>query len=146
MKIKLTPSEIYWAACVGVMRQTQNIQNKKRQMYGVDAATKDWQVHIEGALGEMALAKHLGIYWSGKGEMKEPDVGVVDVRTTPLNDGRLILHPNDDDERKFWLLTGYNGVYDVRGWIYGVDGKQKKFWSDPAGNRPAYFVKQKYLN
>ena len=144
--VTLSPAEIYWAACAGCMRHAQNLKNAKQPRHGIDAATADWQAHIEGALGEMALAKHLRIYWPGKGELTDPDVGPLEVRTTPYEHGKLILHPSDGDDSIFWLLTGFNGTYNVRGWISGRDGKRDIYWSDPVGGRPAFFVPQDALS
>jgi hypothetical protein len=143
--VQLTPYETYWAACAGVARQVENLKNGKQPMYGVNQRM-DWQVHVEGALGEMALAKHLGLYWSGKGQLTDPDVGAVDVRTTAHESGRLILHDADEDDRRYYLLTGYNGCYNVRGWIMGRDGKVSDYLDDPIGGRQAYFIPQSSLS
>jgi len=143
-EIKLTPAEMLIAAQVGIQRQVQNLKNGAKPAYGA-GRDNDWQLNIEGALGEMALAKFLGVYWDGKGEMRDPDVGNVDVRTTPKPNNRLILHTADPDDRRFYLLTGYNGEYIVRGSIMGWEGKHDKYWTDPGTGRPAYFVPQQAL-
>lgn len=146
MKITLTASEVMQAANVGMMRQVQNTLNKAKPAYGA-GSNNDWQLNIEGALGECALAKFLGVYWVGTGKMRAPDVGDFDVRTTTDQNNRLILHPDDPDDRIFWLLIGKNGYYDVRGWIRAADGKRDEFWADPTGQkRHAFFVPQSALN
>lgn len=139
--IKLTGAEMQMAALVGTQRQLESLKLGHKHMYG--AKNEDsWQMNIEGALGECALAKHLGVYWS-KGAVGAPDVGEVDVRTTTHQDGRLILHDRDHDNRKYYLLTGINGEYVIRGWMWGKDGKNAKYKQDPQGtNRWAYFVPQ----
>jgi hypothetical protein len=97
---------------------------------------------IEGAMGECALAKHLGIFWS-KGLPGATDVGPHDVSQTPLAHGKLIVHPTDDDSRRFYLVTGLLGKYAIHGYMYGSQAKNPKYWADPQGtNRPAYFVPQ----
>lgn len=103
-------------------------------------------MHIEGAIGEYVLAKHLNVHWSGKGKLRAPDVGEVDVRTTSMINGDLILHPGDPDDRVFWLVCGGNARYFVRGWILAVEGKNQDYWRDPYGGRPAYFVPSAILN
>ena len=145
MIVELTPWEMLLAAQAGVMRQVENKKLGRRPAYGAGSA-QDWQLNIEGALGEYALAKHLGLYWSGKGKLRAADVGDVDVRTRSKPHYELILHDDDPDDRIFWLLTGVYGRYEVRGWIQGRDGKRPEYWSDPAGGRPAYFVPQSALN
>jgi len=143
-EIRLTLSEMQIAAHVGIQRQLQNLKNNARPAYGA-GSSNDWQLHVEGALGEMALAKHLGIYWDGKGQMRAPDVGNVDVRTSVRDSARLIIHESDPDDRFFFLLIGGNGRYRCVGGMYGRDGKRNEFWTDPAGGRPAYFVPQNKL-
>jgi len=144
--IQLTPSEIMQAATIGVMRSAVSIQKGYKHNYG--AHDKDtWQISIEGALGECALAKHLDIYWRGMGIVRGADVGDQDVRTAWRDNSHLIIHPDDPDNRKFWLLTGLNGKYTVRGWIWAKDAKKQEYWKDMQGtNRPAYFVPQSALN
>lgn len=143
--IELNPYEIEVACLVGVQRQIENIFKGADPAYGAGTAN-DWQFHIEGCLGEMALAKKLGCYWDGKGVKRAPDVGDVDVRTTHLVRGRLILHPEDPDDRFFCLMTGVNGRYTYRGGIFAGEGKQEAYWEDPQGtNRPAFFVPQNQL-
>ena len=41
--------------------------------------------------------------------------------------------------------TGVNGRYRVHGGMYAREAKQEKYWKDPAGGRPAYFVPQRSL-
>jgi len=143
-EIRLTLSEMQIAAHVGIQRQLQNLKNSARPAYGA-GSSNDWQLHVEGALGEMALAKHLGIYWDGKGQMRAPDVGCFDVRTRSRHTYDLIVHERDDDDRYIYLLTGGNGVYRFHGGIYARDAKDERYWRDPAGGRPAYFVPQNKL-
>jgi hypothetical protein len=145
MLVKLTPSEMMQGAMVGVMRQVQNVKSGHGVNYFGARDENSWSLHIEGALGEMALAKHLNVYYGGTGSRGGFDVSNVDVRTTVYQNGRLILHPSDDDDRKYYLLTGHAGEYAVRGWIYGYDGKHSDYWDDPKGNRGAYFVPQERL-
>ena len=143
-EINLTPAQVIIAASAGVLRQAENLKLGREPAHGA-GALNNWQIHIEGALGEYALSKFLNIYWPGKGQLRAPDVGLVDVRTATRPDSRLILHPDDPDDRQFWLLTGVNGRYMVRGWCWGRDGKKQKFWTDPTGGRPAFFVPQSAL-
>lgn len=142
-QIKLSTWEMMIAANAGVMRQVQNLQKGRTPSYGVDEQSH-WQIHIEGCLGEYALAKYLGVYWAGNG-FRQSDVGIYEVRTGSKDNYRLILHPDDADDKYFWLLCGGNGKYEVKGWILGRDGKKKEYWQDPVGGRPAYFVPQNKL-
>jgi len=144
MEIQLTSSEMMQAALIGSMRHIENLHKRRKDFYG---ATKDtgWQINIEGALGEMALSKFMNVYYAGTGILRAPDVGGHDVRTRSRHDYDLILHPDDPDDRWFWLLTGINGRYWVHGRILAGEGKRPEWWADPAGGRPAYFVPQDAL-
>lgn len=143
--IKLSWYEMEIAALAGVQRHVQNLARKRNHAYGAGDHNA-WQLNIEGCLGEMALAKFLGKYWSGKGVFRGGDVGDYQVRTRSKDYYELIIHPNDPDGAVFWLVCGINGTYTIKGWIIGRDGKKKEYWKDPAGNRPAYFVPQHVLN
>jgi hypothetical protein len=104
-----------------------------------------WQNHVEGALAECALAKFLGVYWKGVGSPNAPDVGEVDARVTQKDFHKLILHPWDPNHRPVFLLVGKEGKYHVRGWMFAGDGKVERYWQDPVGGRPAFFVPQRDL-
>lgn len=139
--IELSPAEIQMAAFVGTQRTVQCLQKGINHRYGAKD-TEAWQRSIEGAMGECALAKHLDHFWS-KGLPGDTDVGPHDVRQTHHANGKLIVHPSDDDNRRFYLVTGLLGKYNIHGYMYGRQAKQQKYWSDPQGtNRFAYFVPQ----
>ena len=145
--ISLAPFEILIAANVGIMRHTQNLKRRKSNAHG-STSGNDWQYHVEGALGEYAVARALGLFWNGSiGDLAASDVGKYQVRTRSRDYYDLIIHPSDDDGDRFILVTGQNGEYELRGWILGQEGKMRGFWKDPASNgRHAYFVPQTMLN
>ena len=145
MEIELSPAEMLQAAMAGVMRHVENTKNKKAPTYGINPS-RDWQAHIEGALGECAVAKALNQYWAGKGKIGDPDVGLnLQVRTSSRDNGDLILHPGDKDDVAYILVNGLNGKYNIKGWIFGSIGKNEAYWRDPAKGRPAFFVPQDVL-
>lgn len=143
--IELTYYELMSAALVGIMRQIENISARRSHKHGADSAL-GWQYHITGAIGEQVIAKYLNVYWTGKGKLRDPDVGTVDVRASSRDNGDLILHEDDPDDRFFWLVTGLDGNCRVRGFIRARDGKKIEYWKDPVGNRAAYFVPQSVLS
>lgn len=145
IEIELTPSEIMSGALIGVMRQVQNLSKKRTPAYGA-GTKKDWQLHIEGALGELAVAKAMNLYYAGTGVLRADDVSGFQVRTRSKHDYELILHHEDQDDIKFVLVTGLNGKYVIRGYVMGYEGKVQEFWNDPAGGRPAFFVPQNKLH
>ena len=95
MQVKLTPSEMMTAAHIGIMRQVQNLKKLRIDAHGA-RTDLGWQIHIEGAMGECAVAKALSCYWSGAiGVLTAGDIGEIQVRTTAHENGRLILHKLD---------------------------------------------------
>ena len=143
----MTPSQILQGANAGVLRQVQNIQKNRTPRYGV-CSEKDWQLHIEGCLAEMAVASYLGIFWDANlGMLHKSDVGYLEVRSTTHPTGRLILHPADKEDSAFILVRGVNGSYTLAGWCWGKTAKQEKYWLEINNNgRPAYFYPNGELN
>lgn len=145
MEITLTTYEMMMAANVGVMRQVQNVKKDRRDAHGAPFDS-GWQLHIEGAMGECAVAKALGLYWNGNiGRLDMPDVGPLQVRTRSRDHYDLIVHKDDPDDAVFIHVTGRNGTYTIGGYITGAEAKRPEYWQDPAGGRPAFFVPQDKL-
>lgn len=144
-RVRLSQDELLEGVRVGVLRHVMNLGINKPPTYNLPIGY-DWQMHIEGALGERAVSKYLGIPWDGAlGNYNANDVGRYEVRTTTSRNNRLILHDRDKDDRPYVLVVGANGEYDIKGWIYGAEGKDAQYWSDPLGGRPAYFVPTEHL-
>ena len=143
-QIVLDAAEMLLAANAGIMRHIENIKRGVKPSYGA-GNQNDWQWDIEGAMGEFVLAKHLGVFWHGKGKMRGDDAGIYQVRTSQRDNADLILHPKDEDEKTYWLITGVNGTYQIRGYLKAKDGKHDKWWRDGAPGRPAFFVPQSEL-
>ena len=144
MLIQLSLAEIQVASMVGIQRQIEDLKWKNHDKFG---AKRDlaWQRHIEGALTECAMAKYLNVYWN-KARWDEPDVGDIDVRASSKPDGGLIIRRNDNPNKKYYLLIGVNGEYEIKGWLYGKDAMKDQFWtSKDTGRPPAWFVPQEYL-
>lgn len=142
--VTLDKNEILQAALVGVIRQVENLGKDRKPYYGA-GSDNDWQLHVEGALGEMAFAKFVGEFWSGAHSFRADDVGPWRIRTRSKEFYELIVHKEDPDDKRFVLVTGKNGHYTIHGWIWGSEAKKEEWWKDPAGNRPAYFVPQSAL-
>ena len=145
IKIELSMAEIQIASMVGIQRQIEDIKNKKQSFKGESQASA-WQRHIEGSLSECALAKHFNVYWS-KRPYPLPDVYEYEVRSTPYMSGVMPIIPEDSDDRKYFLLTGINGSYIIRGWLYGKDCKRQEWWRElQPGRPPCFCVPQSALN
>ena len=106
-------------------------------------ADRAWQIHIEGACGELAASKALGVQWPGSVDtFKSGDdvPGGWQIRTRSRMDYELIVRPDDPDDALFLLVLGVAPHYVVKGWITGREAKRKE-WSRSYGDRPAaYFV------
>jgi hypothetical protein len=140
-EVVLTNHELLMAAQIGSVRQIASIKASLRDRHGFDGET-GWQVHIEGAAGELAVAKLLGCFWDGSvNTFKQADIGSdLHVRTRSKHTYELIVRDNDPDGGTYVLVTGFNGRYVVHGCILGGAAKQPE-WRKAHGDRPpAYFV------
>lgn len=150
MEITLTEDEMRVAATAGIERMIHVIVAGRGNRHG-ESDWGAWQRHVEGAMGEQAVAKALGVEWDPHiGRVDRPDLQfgglVVEVRTRRYGKAELITHPEDRDDAVFILAVGMNGSYRLAGWITGADSKHQRFWGDNAKkNRPAFWVPQEEL-
>jgi hypothetical protein len=141
MEVKLTLGELHMAAQIGTLRHIEALRKGLPDRYGFDGET-GWTVHIEGAAGEIAVGKTLGIYWGGSVNTfkTEADVGKLEVRTRSKDYYELLIRDSDSSDSAYVLVTGKAPTYNVVGWIFGKDAKQPQ-WKKEYGGRPAaYFV------
>lgn len=145
VKVDLSWYELELAVNVGSRRQMESIRKNLQDAHGYNGED-GWTKHIEGACGEMVVAKLLGMYWDGSvNTFKRPDVGTIQVRTRSKSTYDLIVRPNDEDDSIFVLVTGVAPSFEVVGFIRGGDAKQEA-WSESYGDRPsAFFVPQESL-
>lgn len=138
--VTLNSYELAQAGTTGLLR---NIAALKRG-YKNKNETANWQNHVEGACGEVAVAKLLGKYWGGSvntfKEGGDLDATGWEVRTRSSHHYDLIIRKDDADDRVFILVTGNAPNYQVHGWILAADGKQPKWLKDYGGHGDAYFV------
>lgn len=150
MQVTLTPSELLLAASVGMRRHASHILRRTPDKHG---APESWDPDVEGCCAELAAAKALCAYWVASVDHRERHAGDILTREGPAEvrcgarpDARLIVHPEDPDDRRFILVTGRAPTFVVAGWILGRDAKQREWWADPThNNRPAYFVDRRAL-
>lgn len=141
MIVRLTTWEALQAAQVGCMRNVENIKLGRLARYGAgDRGRGDFQLHIDGAMGELAVAKALGIFWSGKGAFRGPDVGA-DIQVRSSDGGRsLILHTDDPDDSLFYFVRriDHGLEFEVSEPVRGRDGKRQEYWRTDVPH-PAFF-------
>jgi len=143
--ITLTPSELLIAGTVGVSRYVENLRTHRhpgRADTGRNTVTGHLlHTHIDGACGEAAFAKAMGVYWNGDvGDMYAPDVNGWQVRTTTRLDGKLIIRHTDADEARHVLVRGRCPAFQIVGWIEGRIAKSPEWLESPAGRPAAWFV------
>lgn len=144
-KVTLNHSEMLIGSYVGARRRTESMLKGFKEKLNKVAADMGWNRDIEGAFAEMAVAKHLNIYYNfSVNTFKAPDVGPFQVRHTEIMGGRLILRPDDSDQQAFYLVVGTSPTMYVVGWIYGRDGKKDE-WYCPKPEPPCWMVPQTAL-
>jgi hypothetical protein len=146
IEIELNWTETWIAAEVGKLRQFESLRKGLQDKYGFDGE-KGWSIHIEGASGEMAVAKCLGVYWGGSVNTfrTQADVGRLEIRTRSRSDYDLLVRPDDKNDSIFVHVTGRSPKFKIHGWMKGADAKRPE-WLQTYGSRdPAYFVPARFL-
>src|SRR5688500_15662040 len=119
MIIRLSATELMLAAYIGSARNVQSTLRGSRPGHGV-GANNSWTLNIEGAAGEMAVAKALGLYWAPVvGDLLADDVGPYQVRTNgSRKHDDLALHPSDRDDRVFISVLSFMPEFRIIGWVW----------------------------
>jgi hypothetical protein len=110
---------------------------------------KRLQEEVTGAAAEIAVAKSVGAFCIGSVNTfhRVPDViGGTEVRATQREDGCLIVRDNDDNDRRYVLVTGEAPNLRIAGYLYGHEAKQLQWIRNPHGHRQAWFVPQEALH
>lgn len=139
-QVELSWPELYLAASAGIMRRINGLRNHREEPYG---ARPDawWNNDINGCIAELALAKHLGIFWSGTvGRIDLPDVGALQVRSKTEVDHRLVILPTDKDEAVFVSVFVATPVCRLCGWMVAKEAKRPEYLLPDPAARDRYFV------
>lgn len=148
ISVRLSWAEILLAASVGSMRNVQSLKCGRNPGNGC-GVDNTWTLNIEGAAGEMAVAKYAGAFWSGAiGDLAASDVTgpryQVKTNTSRRYDD-LILRQSDPDEFQYVLVLSFLPDFVICGWLYGHEGKQTQWLRDGTPGRPAFFVPRAVL-
>lgn len=141
-RIELSQFNIFMAGMVGVSRQMKCIQQPVGYK-GIDNRKRGWQDNCDGALGEQAFAKWLGVFWDGTPNTFRtvPDVDSFEVRTNSKSWGDLFLRERDKDEAIYVLVLSHEcPVFEIKGWIRGCDGKRPEWLRRLDPDRPEAWV------
>jgi len=148
MEVEITIGEFCWAVSSALSRimlsKQQGLNHATTYRRGLLARLVE---EVVGVLGEMALAKHKGVWFSPLINTFHyvPDCLGYEVRSTQVPDGRLIVRDNDAPERAFVLATTDGSAVRLVGWLYGGEAKQDQWRDDPHGRRPCWMVPQDRL-
>jgi hypothetical protein len=103
-----------------------------------------------GAIGEMALAKHLNVFWCGNvGDLEAIDVnGSYNVRCRSQHWHDLPVKQQDKEEFALVLATREVKSLIVRlhGWIYPAEGKRRDLWKELKPGQGNFLVPQTMLH
>jgi hypothetical protein len=148
VSIRLSMYEIRQAAIAGLERELAAIVRARQDSNGIPQRDA-WGLHIGGCLGEIVVAKWLGVYWDGAFRQKlvAGDVGALEVRYTDWANGRLLIKEKDADDAAYLLVTGpsLQQCFTIRGWIVGGDAKKDIWHVELERGRPCYAVPQDAL-
>ena len=97
---------------------------------------------------EIAASVVTGIPWRGFQPITQCHDGDLDGRTEVRHSRRawspLVIRPRDKQGRAYILVTGADGLYDVRGWAYGADTFDYGEWV-AAEHNPYWRIRQRFL-
>jgi hypothetical protein len=141
IEVTLDTGEVFTAAQNGFFRQFEALRQGRPDRHGAQPEG-GWDLHIEGAAGEMAYAKARQRYWGAPVNTFKHggDVGEIQIRTRSLHHYELIVRPGDRDDDIFVLVTGRIPTFRVRGWIRARDAKQPEWSKTHGGREAAFFV------
>lgn len=142
--VVLEEMEMLTAGLLGVVRQIAALKAGRRDRHGIDAEDA-FKAHVAGAMGELAVAKCLGLYFplSVNTFKTGADVGACfQVRTRSREDYELIVRKDDRDDDRFVLVVGTPPKLRVCGWITGGEAKQDVWLANHGDRGACWFVPQ----
>jgi hypothetical protein len=146
--VELSADDEAYAEAIGQQRHDHSAANGWRNRR-VNRRVDDVETDRRGARGEMAVVRAYGV--PGRNPLRvaeaihDPDVAGVDVEATVWTDGRLLLQPDDPDDRPHVLvIIAGNGVYRIPGWLFAFEGKRPEYWDDKLPE-PCFAVPQSAL-
>jgi len=147
IRVKLTPDELRLAGYVGMARFAKTVEERPKER-SYDDERHRMEKQVIGAWGEYAVARYLGLSWPLTPGFGRGDIGLgagsvararrigraIEVRTT-LRVGVMYLHDEDDDESAYvGVLYIPHDVFEILGWTFAREGKDKDFLQ-PAHSR-----------
>ena len=156
--VKLSEREMLLAASSGIQREVECL----RGLNGGESVVSDyeknnnqvgsgglWQNHIEGAMGEFAVAKYLGLYGLMERSNDHPDVGEhYEVRTRSLRYQELFIKKDEKEDKYYILVQGSYGRYTICGWISAYEVFTHRDWyhNNEGKTSMRYWVPHEFLH
>ena len=129
--VELEAHEVRHAVLVGVGRTLAARSQHRRPRY-VGSIT--FLGDIVGAVGELVVAKALGVYWApnvGGNDHATGDVDGLQVRATMRTPPRLPIRETDQPaDQVFVLVIGQPPGMSIAGWLRAGDAKRAEWWDD----------------
>jgi hypothetical protein len=145
--VTLSLAEMLAGSNVGIIRRYESWKRHHKPSNGIPDDQFGCGVQVEGALGEIAVAKAIDRYWDmSVNTFKRADIGEkIQVRTRSKHSYDLIIRDNDNPNHVYVLVTGVGPEFYIRGWCYGHEGVKEEYASRYGGYDLAYFVPQSAL-
>jgi len=144
--IELTPFELYGGAMTGINRQIESLRKGNKDNLASSSGS-GFGSHVEGAIAEIALAKHLHTYFpfTVNTYHSQPDVFPnFDAKWRGREDDDMFVSIDAKDDTLYVLVTNKGFNYTLHGWATGAEVKQCPIkWP---GGRPAHLVLQSQLH
>lgn len=140
--VELDDLEWNYGISIGAARQRRAFKHGWADRHGLAKDADGIGLHIEGACGEIAVAKWKGVYHSpNMNGFKGADLGEnIQIRTSTNHTCHLIVRDDDAVDAFYILVTGAAPRFCIRGWIEGEKAKVSEFIKNPGGREAAFFV------
>lgn len=140
--VRLVEMECRFATNLGFERDAEVQRNDRHDAHGLEGDGDSLFRHINGAGGEIAVAKWRGIYFLPTiNTFKSPDIGKnIQVRTRSRHDWDLLVRPEAKDHEIYICVTGRLPDYCLRGWLWAHEAKRPEYWKNHGQRGPAWFV------
>lgn len=147
--VTLTADDWRFALDLARDRAVESLRQDRRDRLFEKSWVDAHSVHVWGAVGEIALAKYIGVYpeFSVKrfcGQRGDV-LGDVEVRHRSKLHYDLIVRGNDSPDSRYVLTLGTPPEIEIAGWCYGRDAKMPEFENNHGGYGVAYFVPKSKL-
>lgn len=138
--VELSPDEMRIGKHVGLCRAAANRERGNEHRHGTPPEVMI-EADIVGAQGEMAVAKHLNVYWSGNTRSGDYDVGgFLQVKTTMATDLNLIVRLNAKPTDPYALAWRKGGPQFVMvGWMWAAVAMQEQYRTKQRYGGEAYY-------